>query len=296
MQWMEVRNIKKEVDFLDYIKHKKKFIYIFIMLLLAVYVFIGFAQQSLILTVYNIASSAVPKGLDGYRIIQISDFHSGLFNATTADVIKLIDEQTPDSIVLTGDIIDSEMRDFSAVEELIAGLTGVAPVYAVSGNNEKYKSSINATIESLYKKYGVQNLDNRTITIYGSGIITLTGIADRGRARIDELDKEVLALKYGSDISGFGILLYHRANELDRLAELKYDLILSGHLHGGILRLPFIGGVLSPDGEFCPRYSGGIYESNGALLVSNRGIGNTYPIARFYNPPEVVMLVLNATQ
>ena len=261
-----------------------------------VYFIIGFAQQSLILTVYDITSPAVPIGLDGYRLIQISDFHSGLFNGTAADVIKMVTEQTPDSIVLTGDIVDGVTRDFLAVEELIAGLTGVAPIYAVSGNNEKYDRAVNAEIEELYKKYGVQNLDNRTITIYGSGIITLTGIADRGFASIDVLDKEVLALKYNADISGFGILLYHRANELDRLAELKYDLILSGHLHGGIIRLPFVGGVLSPDGEMYPKYSGGFYKSNGTWFVSNRGIGNNYTIPRFYNPPEVVMLVLNATQ
>jgi len=292
-----VRDIKIESGFLYYVrKHKKWLIPILILLLFAMYILIGFTQQSLVLTVYDIKSPAVPKGLDGYRIIQISDYHSGRFKGTAEDVIKMVAGQAPDSIILTGDIVDGATSDFLAVEELIAGLTVVAPVYAVSGNNEKYDSSISAIIEGLYKKYGIKNLDNRTVTIYGDGILTLTGIADRGHENITEFYKEVLAIKYGPDIPGFGILLYHRANELDRLAELKYDLVLSGHLHGGIVRFPFIGGVLSPDGEWFPKYSGGMYKSNGAFFVSNRGIGNNYTVPRFYNPPEVVMMVLHAPQ
>jgi len=280
-------------------------------ILLTTAVLAGLMQQSLKLTVYEITSPDVPEGFDGYRIAHISDFHSGRFAGFAGDVVRLAAGQNPDIICLTGDIVDGRTQDFAPVEALISGLSAIAPVYAVSGNNERYEAAVSVKMDEIYAKYGVQCIDGRKITIYGgamprqsdatpdatgppvpSGALTLFGIADP-RGDDMKISREILSDKDNYNGEGFGIILYHRANEFDALTGMGYQLVLSGHLHGGLVRLPFTGGLLSPYNEWFPRYSGGLYESSGVWLVSNGGIGNNHPIPRMYNPPEVVVVVLS---
>jgi len=281
-------------------KHLLSYLLIMAIIVFSAILLFGLMQQSLKITEYNITSTALPIEFDGYRIAHISDFHSGLFSGSASDIIKAVSEQSPNIICLTGDMVDSTTVDdsttcdFSSVEDLISGLSSIAPVYAVSGNNEHYDPSINETMEYVYRKYGVHIMDGKTMTIYNEGAaLTMSGIADRRKRNI-LLSREALALKQNHVKEGFGILLYHRANEYDALAEAGYDLVLSGHTHGGIIRLPLIGGVLAPDGDLFPRYSGGLYEVNGAWLVSNKGVADNNLIPRIYNPPEIVSITLHA--
>ena len=276
-------------------RHIKSCILILIILLLAAFILTGLSRQSLKLTVYDITSPAVTDALDGYKIVHISDFHSGLFSGTADDVIKMTAAQTPDIICLTGDIVDGRTRDFVPVEALVSGLSGIAPVYAVSGNNEHYETSINVEMNNIYNRYGVRIMDGRTITVYkDGGALTLSGITDSKGENRTRLLLEVMSLKHDPGRDGFGIILYHRANDFDMVADAGYDLVLSGHIHGGIITLPGIGGILSPDSELFPKYAGGLYEVNGTFLVSSRGIGNNHFIPRIYTPPEVVLVVLRS--
>jgi len=265
-------------------------------LLISTFILVGLTQQSLVLAVYNIKSAEIPKQFDGYRIAHISDFHSGLFSGSAADIIELTKEQEPNIICLTGDIVDSKTQDYDTVEQLISGLLVIAPIYAVSGNNEAYDPSIGEKMEELYEKYGVRSLDGRTAFIYEcDSMLALSGIADQ-RSSIPERSSAIAPLERDPDSERFDIMLSHRANEFGRVAGAGYGLVLSGHLHGGIIRLPLIGGLLSPDGDLLPRFSGGLYEANGTYLISNRGIGNNYPIPRIYNPPEIVIVVLRSEE
>ena len=277
-------------------KHLKKstlafYLLIIIILMLGVFILIGLSQQTLVLKTYDITDSSVPERFDGYRIVHITDFHSGIKSSSAAEVIKMTAAQFPDIICLTGDIVDGTSPDFVPVEELVAGLVDIAPVYAVSGNNEHYSSSINAEINWLYEEYGVINMDDRTVTIFDGGTLTLSGIADMNPGPY--LYSQVMELSQNKSSEGFHILLYHRANEFDHVVAANYDLVLSGHLHGGVIRIPFVGGILSPYDTFFPKYSGGLYEKSGVTLISNCGIGNNYIFPRVYNPPEVVLLVLH---
>ena len=275
-------------------KHKISYTLIIIILVITAYMLNGLVQQSLILTVYDITCSTVSEQLDGYKIAHVSDFHSGLFSETTTEIVKMIAEQNPNIICLTGDIVDSKTLDYESVEILISGLTGIAPVFAVSGNNETSKPSIYEKMIEIYRKHGVQFIDGKSITKYDrDAVLTISGIKDAGNDSIN-IESELMLLNNSYTKEGFGIILYHRANEFDRIVKSRYDLVLSGHIHGGIVRFPLIGGLLSPDNELFPSYSGGLYEKNGVYLVSNRGIGDNYPIPRIYNPPEVVIVVLHA--
>ena len=275
----------------------KLFSLIVIIIMFGVFILIGLSQQTLILKVYNVTSPTVPEAFDGYRIAHITDFHSGINSSSAAEVVKMTAAQSPDIICLTGDIIDGTSPDYAPVIELVKGLSDIAPVYAVSGNNEHYESSINNRMNSIYEKYGVVNMDGHTVTIFSDGTqfggsTTLSGIADTHDN--SNLFNQASSLRRNKNADGFHILLYHRANEFDFLVNSHYDLVLSGHLHGGVIRLPFVGGILSPYDEFFPKYSGGMYEKSGVTLISNSGIGNNYIFPRFYNPPEVVLIVLHA--
>lgn len=284
----KVSTIKKHIS-----KHIRNYLLVIVIILLAVFILVGLAQQSLVLTVYDITSTDIPEQFNGYRIAHISDFHSGLFNGTSTDVIRLVAEQEPDIICLTGDIVDSKTRDFGSVETLISGLSSIAPLYAVYGNNEYKDPSITKRMDEIYRKHGVQKMDGTLTEIYNGGAyITLAGLTDPDGSSMG-FEKELMALKHYHGSESFGIILYHRSNEFIKLINSGYNLVLSGHLHGGVVRVPLIGGILSPEDNLFPKYSGGIYKENGNYLVSNRGIGDNYFIPRIYNPPEVVIVVLH---
>ena len=276
------------------LRHRRSYVIIIVILLLTVFILFGLLQQSLVITAYHITSPEVPEQFDGYRILHISDFHSGRHFGPASEIIKKAREQSPDIICLTGDIIDGRFPDYNAVEELISGLSSIAPIYSVSGNNEHYDAAITSKVSMIYRRFGVEEIDGRTVTLINEGgALTLLGIQDTGDV-IPKLNIQGLMFKYNNSREGFGVILYHRANGFDDVSGLGYDLVLSGHVHGGIVRLPFTRGLLSPDGDLFPKYSGGLYNVNGTYLVSNRGIGNSHFVPRFYNPPEIVMVVLHA--
>jgi len=289
-----VKYIKKFFNWLNNKEHKSYYMLIFIILVITAFFLIGLLQQSIKLVEYIITFPLLPNQFDGYKIVHISDFHGGLFKGSAADIIKKTANQSPNIVCLTGDIVDSTMRDFSEVEELISVLSKIAPLYAVSGNNEHFDPAINEKMEGIYLKYGAQLMDGKTIDVYyGGSKLTMSGIADP-RNNKPGFAKGVAALKEHSSEESFEILLYHRANDYDRIAEAGYDLVLSGHTHGGIIRLPLIGGLLSPDGELFPKYSGGLYEVDGSWLVSNQGIADNNRFPRVYNPPVIVTIVLHS--
>ena len=263
---------------------------ILVFLFIGVFILTGLSQQTLVLKHYEIKSMLVPTQFDGYKIIHITDFHSGINSASAVEVIKMTTAQSPDIICLTGDIIDGTTPNFVPVNELIAGLSDIAPVYSVSGNNEHYTSSINDKMKQIYERHGVINMDGRTVTIFNGSEILLSGIGDTANART--LSDHSESLRRSKSAGSFHILLYHRANDFDIVVSSDYELVLSGHLHGGVVRLPFIGGILSPYDKLFPKYSVGLYEKSNSTLISNSGIGNNYIFPRVYNPPEVVLITL----
>lgn len=92
--------------------------------------------------------------------------------------------------------------------------------------------------------------------------------------------------------AGYQILLFHRANMLDYFNDKAYDLILSGHMHGGQVRLPLLGGLKSPHGDWFPKYSGGRYDVESKTYIVSRGIGNAVRVPRLFNRPELVVVTL----
>lgn len=263
---------------------KKLIIVLFLLLFIFLY---GF-YDGLKITNYTYQDQNLHIEFDGYKIVFISDLHGMRVGKDQHKLIRAIRSCNPDMVVFTGDMIDSKHLDLSPIRDLLAGLSGMYPMYAVTGNHEKDNLSSFEELLECYEKYGVYFLDDdyQTITKKDEHI-GIYGIAYRDRYYIKRGIKEP-----NKDTNNFNILLYHDANVFPYISLHGYNLVLSGHTHGGIIRLPFLGGILNNDGSFFPKFDGGIFSMNGSSMIVSRGIGDSV-FARYYNRPELVCITLN---
>ena len=263
---------------------KKLLIVIIILFLL--FFFFGF-YNGLKITNYTYLDQELPKDFDGYRIVFISDLHCKRIGKNQDKLIKAIASCNPYIVVFTGDMIDSEHKDITPVKELLAGLEGKYPMYVVSGNHEKDNLVNYEKLLKFYEEYGVIDLDDRSMTISKKDAhVGIYGLSYRDSHYIKKTSH-----KPDKDKNEFNILLYHDATVFPLTSLYGYNLVLSGHTHGGIVRLPFLGGIINNDGTLFPEFDNGVYHINGSTLISNRGIGDSY-FPRFYNRPEIVCITL----
>lgn len=266
----------------------RKFIFRILLIAAAIYTAIGFLKTSPELSVYSYSSARLPEDFDGYRIVQISDYHNKDFGSGQADVIRLVNDARPDVIFLTGDMVDGRHDDIDAARELLEGICDIAPIYYVTGNHElsmKAQAQYREFCE-LMEQCGVTELGGGHIRLYrGGSSIMLYGI---GYGR-----RELMRNGLAADSEEFNILLYHGSDDFDIASQYGYDLVFSGHAHGGIVRLPIIGGVFGNREKLFPEYDSGLFTRGASTLVANRGMGDSY-IPRFYNNPQVLLLELNS--
>lgn len=258
-----------------------------LILFLALFVFFGLDHR-LSTTCYEYSSEKIPKTFNGFSIVQISDLHLKNFGSHQSSLISAIEECRPDVIVMTGDIVDEDHSDLTPLSDLLEGIYQLAPVYFVSGNHDLMPeaSSQYEQMQDLFREYGVIDLDDQNAFIQiGASKICFTGSKWRSKYVSDYLSD--------ADQDYFNILLYHGSDYFPSLASFGYDLILSGHAHGGIVRLPFIGGVFGNNGELFPEYDAGVFSLEQSTLISSRGLGDSH-IPRFYNRPELVCIKLRS--
>lgn len=237
----------------------------------------------------------LPPGFNGCRVVVLGDLHSTFFGEKNKPLLEAVEAQEPDYIFLVGDLLDA-FRDVpeNYAEETAAGLTAIAPTYYVTGNHEWALGDVPELKEAL-EAQGVTVLSNRFVTLERNGdTAVLAGIDDpNGYAdqKSPETVAEELRAAYGED--AFWMLLAHRNNYFpDQYSRLGADLVISGHGHGGVIRLPFTDGLVSTDRTLFPSYTAGLYEKNGSTLFVTRGLGNTGPSFRLFNRPEVALLIL----
>lgn len=252
------------------------------------YIIIGF-YNPLTVTEYTYTSSKVPKGFDGYRILQISDFHCQDFGTQESHLIQTIQDINPDLIVITGDSIDDE-HPIDNYAYLLEGIHDIAPIYYINGNHEYDKLAPLAESIELHEKYGVTNLNDCSfILTRENDSILLSGLDFRKTMQNLRNDIDY------ANTSHFNILLYHGTDKFDGIAPYNYDLVLSGHTHGGIVCLPFIGGIITNQKELFPKYDSGVYTVGFSTMISSRGLGDA-SIPRFHNPRELVCITLHSTE
>lgn len=261
---------------------------LFVLLILLILLNLGFVNP-LVTKSYDISSPSLPSEFDGFKIVQITDFHCKSFGNQEDPLIKKIKDAEPDIICLTGDIIDEE-HDFKNADYLLSNVTQIAPVYYVSGNHEFYRGAPYSDFTELCYEYGVRILESETVTIErGDSAIKLSGLAWQ-----NSTSDMVNRLGYAAD-NYYNILLYHDSSKFNFLANYGYDLVLSGHIHGGLIRLPLIGGLLGSDYIFFPKYDYGEFHEKGSTMISSSGLGDAR-VPRWNNPREIVEITLHCEQ
>lgn len=236
----------------------------------------------------------LPQGFDGCRAVVLGDLHSASFGEGNERLLEAVEAQEPEYIFLVGDLLDS-LRDVPEgyAEETAAALAAIAPTYYVTGNHEWAVGHV-PELKKALEAQGVTVLSNRSVTLErGGDTVVLAGIDDpNGYA--DQKSPEAVAAEvravYGDP---FWILLAHRNNYFPgHYSRLGADLVVSGHGHGGLIRLPFTDGLLSTDRTFFPSYTAGLYEEDGSTLFVTRGLGNSGRTFRLFDRPEVAVVTL----
>lgn len=257
-----------------------------VILLLVICIGYGF-YTGLRVTRIEYENEKIPKEFDGYKIIQLSDLHCAVFGKNQSKLIERIKEEAPDLIVLTGDMYDRKRWDYNSLQTLLEGISDIAPVYAITGNNEYDDKDMYAVLLELYEEYGITLLEDERVELQrGNAKIYLYGMYYRYYVTQQYFDLE-------GEHNQFNILLYHDPSQFDRISKNSFDLILAGHTHGGIVRLPFVGGLISNSGAFFPKYDYGMYYTDECDMYVSTGLGNL-DIPRYYNRPEIVSITLKA--
>ena len=220
-------------------------------------------------------------------IVQLSDLHNARFGEAQVRLMDMVRAQSPDAIVITGDLIDDTKGGHEPALELARGCAAIAPTYFATGNHEKLSPSYEDFLPEL-EKTGVINLSGRTVTLENG--VTLTGAQDAGFIGRENYAGYVASLAPETD--GYRILIAHRPEFAASYAAAGFDLALCGHAHGGQIRLPFIGGLYAPGQGKLPRYTAGLYDEGDMTMLVSRGLGNsTFPF-RVNNRPEVVVMTI----
>ncbi|MCX7884306.1 MAG: metallophosphoesterase [Caloramator sp.] len=269
----------------------------FIIFIAIIILFLYFNNNYIYTSKIKFKSSKIPNEFKGFRIVHLSDLHSKRFGKNQRYLISKVKSQKPDIIVFTGDLVDKRKYDENPPIELMRELVKIAPVYYVTGNHENWSDNFKS-LEVKLKDYKVNILHNeyKEIKIKNSSIY-IAGI-DEPSVQIEVYreysitDSELKKCASNLNKNKFKILLAHRPDLISLYSKYGFDLIFSGHAHGGQVRIPFIGGIVAPNQGFFPKYTSGLYNFNKSSLVVSRGLGNSIFPFRIFNCPNIVVVTL----
>lgn len=237
------------------------------------------------------------------KAILITDLHDKEYGVKNEKLVEAVGATKPDMILIAGDmIIAKNGRTPDVALNLIGELSKIAPIYYGNGNHEQRVKEDIEKFGEAYERYreslrdrGVHVLENDTtqVTIRGRKIY-ISGLEIPAhyyvKGQYGRVQKGEITDLLGEKPEGYHILLAHNPVHSDAYVQWGADLVLSGHLHGGIIRLPWIGGIITPQVQLFPKYSGGMYKKDYATIVVSKGLGEHTVKIRFLNKPELVVL------
>ena len=238
----------------------------------------------------------------------VTDLHSGYYGKDEAELINMIDRETPDAILMSGDIFDDRLSMDNA-RIFCEQIAGKYPCFYVTGNHEIWSPNEHKINEYL-RSIGITVLEGtaETLTIKGS-VISFCGVDDPTYMTDDEWEAQLTSAETAADSASasdanaatanaqapYKVLLSHRPERTKTYEAYNFDLIVSGHAHGGQWRIPFTKmGVHAPNQGQFPRYVDGLYElGNGSKMIVSRGLARErMPYPRFFNHPEIVVITV----
>lgn len=242
----------------------------------------------------EVVIESLPTSFDGFRIVELSDLHGRSFGRNNAALLQKIAKANPDIICICGDLFD-ENTDLSMLPPLLTGLVEIAPTYFVTGNHEWQLANLSEILAQM-RSLGVTVLENdyRILECDGQSLV-IAGVNDPCGPYDQKTPQELvdeIRLAVGSAVPI--VMLAHRNDTIDLWAELGVDLVLTGHCHGGVIRIPFVGGVFGSHRTLFPEYDAGLFEKNGTQLYVSRGLGYTNVHFRLFNRPHLPVLALQS--
>ena len=237
--------------------------------------------------------SGAPEAFSGFKIAQISDLHNAEFGTDNQKLIDILKSEAPDAIVITGDLIDARRTNTEIAESFARRCMEIADCYYVPGNHEARLGDTYDAFESALIADGVNVLRNGSVRIRKEmDAIRIVGVDDPAFAKASDAITNLDAALEALSSDDFTILLAHRPELIDEYSKWGIDLVLSGHAHGGQIRLPGIGGLYAPGQGFFPKYTSGNYTVGDTEMIVSRGIGNSAFPLRVNDRPEVVIVTL----
>lgn len=234
---------------------------------------------------YTVVIKDLPRGLDGLTILHLSDLHDKEFGEKQEALVSLINRQHFDLVAVTGDLVNRKKPRVQPGLDLIRQLRG-KPVFFVPGNHDwwtgfEYRDRLAGA--------GARVLVNEAERLRINGEhLWVVGVDDPFLRR-DDLDG---ALSEVTDASAPRILLAHAPRIFEDAARAGVDLVLAGHTHGGQVRLPLIGALITPGGGFFPKFDYGEYTTGKTTMIITGGLGESHLPIRFNIPPEIVLVTL----
>jgi predicted MPP superfamily phosphohydrolase len=276
---------------------------------LAISCFLLYSNNAIKISRFTVNIKELPGDCAGLRIVHISDLHGKTFGRQNRRLAGAINRLEPDLILVSGDMIDSHSDDGSAFIDLLGTLAGRYPVYCSLGNHEQIVQGMTASdryghFVKRLRDSGAILLDNERAEIDKNGatfgIYGLTAMlyhySSEEMAEIWEgagLKATFIEDQLGPPQDGeVTILLAHNPKYFQEYVRWGPDLICAGHIHGGVIRLPLLGGLLSPDLTFFPPYSAGLYYSGETTMHVSRGLGNSVIPFRILNRPDLSLIEL----
>lgn len=245
------------------------------------------------ITKIDFSHQAIPREFDGFKILHLSDLHNKEFGLDQSILIEITLDLKPDVIAVTGDLVSDGKIDKTL--KYLEQAVEIAPVFAVSGNHEHYHIKRYDYFKEQLTNLGVNLLENRAQEILKNNqALNIIGLNDI--SFFNSKKDYYKTIKFlTAQVQGFKIMLAHAPHVIGIYQNSGADLILSGHAHGGQIRLPIIGGLFAPGQGFFPRYTSGLYRlKNNVSLIVNRGLGDSVFPWRINNPPHVILITLKS--
>lgn len=246
----------------------------------------------LTVTRYEPKFAELPPEFDGFTIVQVSDLHNARFGEAQEKLITAIRAENPDMIAITGDLFHTADRESAFT--LLKRAAELAPCYYVSGNHEQRFADFRSAIVPVLEEFGVSVIDDKIVKLVRDGAqITVIGLSDPTSDRTTPPEKLTDEKLSRLEEDGFTLLLSHRPELFSVYARHNISLALTGHAHGGQVRIPFTRrGLFAVHQGWLPKYTEGIFVENNTKMIVSRGLGNGTVCPKFNDPPELVVVKL----
>lgn len=247
-------------------------------------------DERLILRTYTVVS---PKLTAEVRLAVVTDFHS---SDNADDVVAMVTSCAPDAVLMVGDMFDDDTanRPTERTLSLMRQLSALYPCYYVSGNHEAWTGEMDALYQQTEEAgVTVLRMSSGVLTVRGQRI-ALCGVPDPYEMVLSgapDTEEQLRQALEDVDSADFTVLLAHRPELLAKYAQFPLDLVVSGHAHGGQVRIPgVLNGLYAPNQGWFPKLAGGAYTQDGTTLIVSRGLAVRTRLPRIFNRPEVVLV------